>query len=308
MELRHFDLNLLRSLDALLTERNVTRAAERLFVTQQAMSGTLGRLRAHFDDPLLVRVGRHLEPTPLARSLVLPIREALLKVYSALGTHPHFDPKAEGHIFKIAMTDYASLVLLPKLLRRLAQEAPYVQCHVEELTALSFQQIELGELDFCITASNPRLYGPHRAGPDVRSDHLFSDDFVCIMDRNHPSACGPLTVETYRCGQHNSVRFGRDIATLVEQAWLRAGIDINVAAIAPSFSVQIFMLPGTALLATVQRRLAEMLQRPLALHVEECPIAVEPLHEHLFWHRRYDADPKYQYFRDAVMISAQSLT
>lgn len=307
MELRHFDLNLLRSLDALLKERNVTRAAERLFVTQQAMSGALARLRTHFNDPLLVRVGRHLEPTPLARSLVQPIREALLSVYSALGTHPHFDPSRDGHAFKIAMTDYASLVLLPKLLRRLAQKAPYAQCHVEELAASSFHRLELGELDFCITAGNPRLYGPHRAGPDVRSERLFSDDFVCISDRKNAYTHEPLTLDVYKQCSHNSVRFGRDIATLVEQAWASAGIEVNVAATAPSFSVQIFMLPGTPLLATVQRRLANLLERPLALRVMECPITVEPLNEHLFWHRRYDTDPKYQYFRDAVMVAAQSL-
>jgi len=86
MQLSHFDLNLLRSLDALLAERNVTRASERLFVTQQAMSGALRRLREHFENELLVRVGRQMELTPLARSLAHPVREALLKVESALNT------------------------------------------------------------------------------------------------------------------------------------------------------------------------------------------------------------------------------
>ncbi len=96
MQFSHFDLNLLRSLDALLAERNVTRASERLFVTQQAMSGALRRLREHFENELLVRVGRQMELTPLARSLALPVRDALLKVETAVNTQPSFDPRTRA--------------------------------------------------------------------------------------------------------------------------------------------------------------------------------------------------------------------
>jgi hypothetical protein len=111
MQFSHFDLNLLRSLDALLAERNVTRASERLFVTQQAMSGALRRLREHFENELLVRVGRQMELTPLARSLALPVREALLKAETALNTQPSFDPVTAKGTVRVAMSDYTSLVL-----------------------------------------------------------------------------------------------------------------------------------------------------------------------------------------------------
>src|ERR1700757_4799238 len=110
MQIRRFDLNLLPSLDALLAHQNVTRAAEQLFVMQQAMSGALSRLRAHFEDELLIRVGRHLELTPLAKSLVRPVREALLASQAALDTRPSFDPATARRPCRIAMSDYASLV------------------------------------------------------------------------------------------------------------------------------------------------------------------------------------------------------
>src|SRR3954467_4262234 len=117
MRYQRIDLNLLIALDALLAERNVTRAAERMHMTQSAMSGVLARLREYFDDPLLVPVGRTLRLTPRAESLVQPVREILLKVDSTLGAHPEFDPANASRHFVVIASDYVSHVFLGEVLR-----------------------------------------------------------------------------------------------------------------------------------------------------------------------------------------------
>src|SRR5882724_11432730 len=176
MQFSHFDLNLLRSLDALLAERNVTRASERLFVTQQAMSGALRRLRGHFENELLVRVGRQMELTPLARSLAHPVREALLKVETALNTQPSFDPGTAKGTVRVAMSDYASLVLLPRLMQILAAEAPKLTVQVEAYNDLSFPRLDSGDLDFCVTVSERSLYSDNFPNGEIRAQGLFHDD------------------------------------------------------------------------------------------------------------------------------------
>ncbi len=119
MNLRQFDLNLLVALDALLTERNVTRAGERLYLSQPAMSGILSRLRHAFNDELLVRVGRHLEPTAFAAQLAKPVRECVQQIEDLLSTQRMFSPETEARTFVIAASDYVVLLLLGPLVKRL---------------------------------------------------------------------------------------------------------------------------------------------------------------------------------------------
>lgn len=300
VQLSHFDLNLLRALDILLTERNVTRAAERLFITQQAASSALQRLRRHFDDELLTRVGRHLELTPLAHSLVVPVREALLMVQTALDTRPHFDPATARYECRIAMSDYCLHVVLPHLLRYLTVNAPGVQCAVEPLTHASFERLEMGELDFCLTAHDLRLYGSHSPSKHIRQMPVFRDDFVCVADPEHVDILNGMSLSAYRKARHNKVEFGAGVQTIVEQAWAATKTRFDIAAKVPNFAAQLFMLPGTPLVATAQRRLANTLAPRLGLAVAECPLKIEQLQELLFWHERTEQDPGRIFIRQAV--------
>ena len=134
MQLNRFDLNLMIALDALLRERNVTRAAERVFVSQPAMSAALHKLREYFNDPLLVRVGREMELTPRGVSLVEPVREALLRIQLLLGTQPTFDPKPARREFTVIMSEEAVPGVLPALLRTLSLEAPELDLHIEMIS------------------------------------------------------------------------------------------------------------------------------------------------------------------------------
>lgn len=307
MDLSRFDLNLLRALDVLLAERNVTRAAERLFVTQQAASGALQRLRRHFDDELLTRVGRHLEPTPLARSLVGPVREALLAAQSALDTRPTFDPLTTHGVCRIAITDYTLVVLLPRFLRRLSAQAPHMRCLVEPVTKNSFDRVAMGDLDFCLTAHDLKLYGVHRPSKRLHSTMMFDDDFVCVVDPAMVDISNGISLPAYRRLRHNSVAFGEGVTTIVEKAWAVSGYDYEVAVRAPNFSALIFMLPGTALVATTQRRLAQTLAPRLGLAVVECPLKIPKLRETLMWHERSEPDPAHRYLREMLEASVADL-
>lgn len=307
MQLSHFDLNLLRALDILLTERNVTRAAERLCVTQQAASSALQRLRHHFDDELLTRVGRHLELTPLARSLIMPVREALLTVQAALDARPHFDPATARYKCRIAMSDYCLHVILPHLLRYLTITAPNMQCAVETLGPASFDRLEMGELDFCLTAHDMRLYGTHRPSRHIRTMPLFRDDFVCVADPAHVDIADGMSLRTYRRARHNTVDFGEDLKTIVEDAWASSSTEFDIAVLVPNFAAQIFMLPGTPLVATSQRRLANTLAPRLGLAVAECPMKLPQLQEILFWHERSEQDPARIFVRKAFGLMVDQL-
>ncbi|WP_164975599.1 LysR family transcriptional regulator [Sphingobium fluviale] len=307
MELSHFDLNLLRALDILLAERNVTHAAERLCVTQQAASSTLQRLRRHFDDELLIRVGRNLELTPLAQSLIVPVREALLAVQSALDSRPRFDPNTAKYLCRIAMSDYCLHVILPHLLRSLSIAAPHIQFQVEALSPASFARLEMGELDFCLTAHDLRLYGTHLPSVHIRSMPLFHDDFVCVADPQHVDISNGITLQTYRKARHNTVNFGEGLRTIVENAWAATKTHFDIAVMVPNFAAQIFMLPGTPLIATSQRRLARTLAPRLGLAVAECPLKLPHLQEILFWHERSEQYPARIFLREALGKVASDL-
>lgn len=307
MQLSHFDLNLLRALDILLAERNVTHAARRLCITQQAASSALQRLRRHFQDELLTRVGRNLELTPLARSLVIPVREALLTVQSALDTRPGFDAANATYLCRIAMSDYCLHVILPHLLRYLTAKAPRMQCIVEPIGRSTFVRLAMGDLDFCLTAADLQLYGSHRPTRHIRTMSIFRDDFVCVADPAHVDISNGISLETYGQVRHNIVDFGAGVKTIVENAWEGMATEFDVGVKVPNFAAQLFMLPGTPFVATAQRRLANTLAPRLGLAVAECPIKVPQLHEKLFWHERMELDPAHIFIRMAFGLVIEQI-
>jgi LysR family transcriptional regulator, nod-box dependent transcriptional activator len=304
MQYSNFDTNLLRTLDALLTERSVTRAAERICISQPAMSGALQRLRDHFMDQLLIRAGRDMVLTPLAQSLVAPVRETLLQIQLTLATRPTFDPLTTRRDFNLAMSDYGAFVLMSSLLSRLAVEAPFITCHVMPMCGATTSRLETGDLDMLVTVDNCELVARQAGACDLKMRKLHTDDFVCLVDAHHPLIGETLTIEDYERLPHILVRFGLNLDTLVEQSWNHAGLDCTILATVPSFSSLLFMLPGTQMVATVQRRLADRLAPSLGLRVLECPVDVGWLQQVLMWHPRSDSDPGHQFMREMFAKAA----
>lgn len=302
-----FDLNLLRALDVLLEERNVTYAANRLCVTQPAMSAALQRMRDFFGDQLLVRVGREMELTPRARSLIGPVRDLLLMARGTLDTQPSFDPTATRRFFRIAMSDYAAFVLMPRIIAHLASAAPYLACHVEGLTGASFGKLAHNDVDFCISSDDWRLYGDVKPGLDLRMAPLFSDSFVCVVDKASAYCDRAFSVADYKAAAHAAVRIARGVSSIVDRACLMADLSLNVAVTAPSFSTLLLMIPGTPLVATTQARLAKVMLRSLPLRELPCPIPIPELREVLVWHTRNDFDPGHAFMRSVIEQAAREV-
>ncbi|MDQ1654773.1 MAG: hypothetical protein QOI35_3973 [Cryptosporangiaceae bacterium] len=188
MNLNRVDLNLLVALDALLAERNVTRAGKRLSLSQPAMSAALARLRKMFDDPLLVRNGRRLRPTPLAESLVQPIREILTLIEETLSDRPAFDPATDSRTFSIAAGEHASIVLIRPLYEVLAKEAPHVRLSVRPADGRQSGLLARGDVDLVLATRE--LADPPA---DVPSQVLYTDRLVGAACRHHPDVRGEVT-------------------------------------------------------------------------------------------------------------------
>ena len=222
MSLAGVDLNLLVALDALLAERSVTRAAGRLGLSQPGMSNTLARLRKLFGDPLLVREGMALVPTPRAEALRQPVREALSLIQQALAGRPGFDPARDRATFTVSCSDYSLLMLIGPLVRRLAAAAPGLTIQVLPRVANAVRLLRDGEANLVI---EPAEIMPGVTLPSLR---LFADRWVCCVWAGTAEVGEQMTMETYlRLGHlvYSAVR-GHPVSivdTYLAQAKLAAG-------------------------------------------------------------------------------------
>src|ERR1051326_5333442 len=185
MNISAVNLNLLLAFEALLEERNVSRAASRIGLSQPAMSNALARLRQVFGDPLFTRTARGISATARALELAAPVRSGLAQLRNALEVRPHFDPGVSTRSFRVVMTDYAELVFAPPLMRRLEKSAPSVQVvirRVERIFVPPESELRKGQFDLAVG------FFPEASGldPRTRLQDLFSEDNVCIMRRGHP--------------------------------------------------------------------------------------------------------------------------
>jgi DNA-binding transcriptional LysR family regulator len=225
MQLNRFDLNLLIALDALLREKNVTRAAERVFVSQPAMSAALQKLRAYFYDPLLVRVGRDMQLTPKGLSLVEPVHEVLLRVQATLATQPTFDPGSARRSFTLVVASSALALLLPQLLDRMVRDAPGVQCHVDSLNATSLSRLEYGDVDLCIAIDDPQFFGQRHWPEWLRS---AAAQRRALHRRPRQRAGGRRLTPERRAAARDRTRRRRDRDA--GGAWRRVPISLDVRA------------------------------------------------------------------------------
>ncbi len=307
MQLNRFDLNLLIALDALLHEKNVTRAAERVYVSQPAMSAALQKLRDYFDDPLLVRVGRDMELTPRGLSLVEPVREALLRIQATLGTQPTFDPKTVKRTFTVIVTDEAVPRIVPAVLRRVAREAPGIQCHFEQVSHTSLARLEYGDADLCLCLDLLRFFGI-RAYPDtLRVIELRPVHWVGAACRDHPTLGDELTLEQYQALPHVFARPNGQTAPVEEFVRRLLNLDIDVRATGQSLLELPFMLPGTPLIATLPERVARLAAPLVPLKTFALPFDTLNGHEVLLWHKRNEPDPGHAWLRAIFIEVAREL-
>jgi DNA-binding transcriptional LysR family regulator len=301
VDLRGVDLNLLLALDALLSERNVTRAAQRLSIGQSAMSAALGRLRRHFDDRLLVPDGRTLLATPVAEALQPLVREAVRAVHRVFDRPHGFDPAADRRSFTVLASDYATLVLLRPLIARLAHEAPLQRINVRPIQMDYIGQVRDGDADLFILPAelaDPRVPFPHR--------HLFTDRYVLVADADNEAIGTTVTREQFSdlpyiafdAGPHPSFADSQLEALEVTR---------RVEMTTQSLVIMPLLVVGTPLVALAHERLLHHVASQVALKVVEPPVPLRPLRETLFWHARQTDDPGHLWLREQLAAQAGQL-
>jgi DNA-binding transcriptional LysR family regulator len=287
------DLNLLVALDALLSEGSVTRAARRIGRSQPATSHALNRARALFGDPLLVRVGGRLQPTPRARNLAPRLHQLLGALASTLDAGQAFTPASVESV-TVAATDYAGFVLLPRVLRLARQQAPRLTVRVRPLEGPdALEPLASGAVDLAL-GTFPHL----PAG--LTTERLFDDRFVSLLRRGSRR----LTLDEFCRRGHVLVTSPSDALGPVDHALARLGRTRHVAAQVPHFLVAPRIVAETDLVLTTGRRIAEPLARPLGLRLVVPPVALAPFAVRMIWHPRSEEESVARWFRSLVRQAA----
>jgi DNA-binding transcriptional LysR family regulator len=300
MNLRQFDLNLLVALDVLLTERNVTRAGERLFLSQPAMSGILARLRHAFQDELLVRVGRSLEPTAFAADLAGPLHECVRQLEDLLNLRRPFDPRSASWSFRIAASDYVVFLVLGALLKNVTEHAPHISTRFMALEPNVGERLATAELDFAVL--------PAELEPSLPSVPLFEDSWVCAVWSGHPHPRERFTLEEFLATPHLSFRLaGPDHGSVAEIHLAELGLELKIVASTESFATAPFLLRDTPFATLVPRRLGERLEHAAEIRLIELPLDIPKLREKLIWSPRYTASPAHTWLREKIVEVAKSV-
>lgn len=295
MDVASFDLNLLKAFDALYAERHVTRAGQRIGLSQSAMSGALTRLREVFDDELFVRSATGMQPTPRADDLAGPISSSLRLMRSVLQDEG-FDPVSASHIITIAMTDYAAFVLLPPLLARLAVEAPRLELRVRGIFGKDevVNLLDSGEASLALSV-------PIDTSARILARPLLREGFACIARPGHPAFAKNADVETFAAASHFLVSPEGDRTGLVDRKLGALGLTRRVVLSLPQFLVAPFVVADTDLIATLASRVAQRFAAAnLGIVVHEPPIAMSDFSLAMMWHRRVDDHPATVWLRDCI--------
>ena len=300
MNLAKYDLNLLVALDALLTEKNVTHAGDRVGLSQSAMSGVLSRLRYMFKDELLVRVGRHMELTPLAQDLIDPLRKCIRDVEDLLNARMVFDPTSEQRLFTIAATDYLSFLLLRPLLDRLAALAPKISVRVVQLDPPKLDLLSEDAIDFLIM--------PSEVPANFPSQVLFEDQWVCAVCAQNPEVGAHLTEKQYLALPHLIyTASGHDSIGVGDSYLSQLGAQRHVGASVQSFLVAPFVIAGTRMVTLLHKRLGERLAGCAGIRLIDPPFDLPKIHESIFWNPRRTSDPPHVWMRAQIIDVASKL-
>jgi DNA-binding transcriptional LysR family regulator len=295
------NLNLLIALHALLEEGNVTRAGDRLGMSQPAMSAALSRLRRHYGDELLIRVGREVELTPLARALRSQVEQTIPLLERSFMLDRGFESESSDRSFRITLSDYAMSVVHPPLRARLARDAPNVRldycplppdAHARETALLAFD---------CMVS--PRGFGFKGDSVD-----LFHDTFVCIADPANPWLDdGRLSLDAVAEMPHVRSIFGVTHVTPVDRHLAELGIDRRIEVTVRGWLAQPFVVAGSPMLGVIPRRLAERIAPALGVLVIEPPFGEIRLTEALWWHPTRLQDAGNRWLRAVIQQVAEEL-
>ncbi|XZN91831.1 MAG: LysR family transcriptional regulator [Microcoleus sp.] len=279
MNLSGIDLNLLVVFDALMTERQVTRAGERIGLSQPATSNALARLRNLTQDELFVRSSGGLHPTPVAIALARQIQPALNQIQTALSPAQPFDPITSDRVFSIGMNDYVEFVLLPRLLEKLETIAPHVKIQVRAGDRQqSLALLDSGEIDL-LCGLFPEQIAWHQ------EQLLFQEQFVCVCRRDRPSMGDSISLQEYVSASHLLVSVQEDMVGRVDNLLAKQNLTRNIALSIPHFLVAPSILARTNLIATLAERVALEFAPSQNLKILPCPLPLKGFSVFMRWHQ-----------------------
>lgn len=296
MDLYGIDLNLLVAFDALMAERNVTRAGARIYRSQPAMSAALSRLRTLLKDELFVRGPNGLQPTPRALDLAEPLGRTLAELQRVLDFTQRFEPGSSSVAFNLGLSDHPAFVLLPRLIEALQQRAPAITVRVRSFTARddAVSMLDAGEVDLAIGVP------PTVATGRILTRPLFDERFVSIVRSGHPAACALLDLDAFLSLSHVLVspeneRFGHVDAALAKQgARRRLGVTLPQMYAAP------LLVARSDMIATLMEGVVATSGYADRLVVLTPPLELPTVSFVMSWHRRNDVHPAQRWLRDCI--------
>ncbi|MDM4768370.1 LysR family transcriptional regulator [Pelomonas sp. SE-A7] len=308
MNFRTLDLNLLRVFDAVMAERNLTRAAERLAMTQPAVSHAIKRLRESLGEDLFTRQAFGMKPSARAEAIWPEVREALGRLQQLLDP-AEFDPQRQDSTFRLAMADATAALLLPPLVRQLEAAGARAQVHVLPLTTRDPRHLlEQGDADLALGFFPNAVAAVQAQGPAaaIRQARLYDSEYVCVMRRDHPLADQPLTLDAYCAARHLLVSFSGRPHGFIDEALAalhrsrRIELTVNqffTAGRIVAHSDLLTVLPASFIEATGFRQ--QLTERRL-------PMPVRPVHVDMLWHLRNDARAEQRWMREQLLAASRA--
>ena len=296
VDLSDVDINLLVAFDALMSEGGVTAAANRMHVGQSAMSATLLRLRRLLDDPVLVRTGRTMAPTPLALSLTGPIRDALNQIDQLLTERPTFDPARDHRTFSIMASEYATVAVLHPLSVKLRKVAPNVSLRISPVVPKFVEDLTHNDFDLVIL---PPQFG---AGSPLHSEVLYEDPWVVAVDKSNPKVVDSIDLAMFTSLPYLAVKYSRS-RSLVEMQLDRLGIERRTE-VTTDFGLAPFLLRDTLLVTLIPSSFASFLAEGVGLKLLEPPMPLDPVTESMFWTSHREDEPAHRWLRTQLLEMA----
>ncbi|NDV23731.1 LysR family transcriptional regulator [Desulfovibrio sp. JC022] len=297
----NLDLNLLVILDTIFTEQSLTLAGNKLFMSQSAVSHALAKLRDYFDDPLFIRRGNIMEPTPLCKTIHRNITPSLKTITQSLHDRGEFDPSSSKRTFCLGLSDYLCKLLLPGILKRIESQAPGISIRVVQMTyEKRIEMLQSGKLDVFLGC--PR---GHNAG--VLKEKLFDDREVCVVRNDHPIKGNVMNEEEMADSEFAALSLSESGLGFLEDYLYRKGVQRKIKIVLQQETVIPSLVENSDLVGSVAQRLAEMYAVKGRLRIVRMPLENTGFEVAQHWHSLNDNDPAQKWIRSIIKEVARSL-
>lgn len=292
MDIQDLDLNLLKTLHILLEERNVSRAARRLSLSQSAVSHALGRLRRHFNDPLLIKVRNGMTPSLLAQDLAAPLNRIIHEIKDLTGGDA-FDPAVETATFRIAASDYGAGIILPRLVERMAVLAPHCTIECRPISDHLEHDLKLGLVDLA--------FGGYKPFENFSFETIFDDRYIGVVRNSHPILAQEITKDRMKRWPHAYIDVSAN-TTRKDQLYKSLGIDASsdILARQPYFLVAPLIVEKSDLILMMPLMGARVMSRIIDVVLFELPTTINTFPFIQVWHKRRDNDKMHEWLRQQI--------